>query len=152
MVIVERARSGDRAVVERLIADYHKSEGINPHVERISWAVNEALTGQHPSILLVARDRGGAIGVALTTCSPSAELGRILTVNDFYVEPVSRRNGVGRSMVQKLVEEAKAMKIDLISLEVLPANRIAAKFWTSVGFRTEGRTIYSQRLKHDNSE
>jgi len=35
------------------------------------------------------------------------------------------------------------MHVDRIDLEVLPTNLVATAFWRSMGFRSEGRTIYS---------
>ena len=129
-----------------MISAYHTSEGIIPRPERIAWAVDLSLRHLHPGLLLVADQNQTLVGVALATYSPSAELGRVLTVNDFYVNPPARRKGVGRSMAQKLLEEAKKMRIDQIDLGVLKTNSTAAAFWKSLGFQTEGRTVYSRVL------
>ena len=146
MVLVERATPADRAEAERLIAAYHASEGVTPKPERVSWAVEQAIENRFPSVLLVARDRRAVVGVALAVYSPSAELGRVLVVNDLFVDPTARRKGVGRALATRLLEEAKAMHVDRIDLEVLPANLVAIAFWRSMGFRSEGRTIYSRDL------
>ncbi len=146
MALVERAAPPDRPDVERLIAAYHASEGVRPRPERISWAVDQLLRNRVGGLLLVAREKRVVIGVALAVYSPSAELGRVLVVNDFFVEPSMRRKGVGRALAGKLVDEAKAMHIDQIDLEVLPTNAAGAAFWKSVGFRNTGRTIYSREF------
>ncbi len=146
MVLVERATPPDRPDVERLIAAYHASEGVKPRPERISWAVDQILRNRVGGLLLVAREKRTVVGVALAVYTPSAELGRLLAVNDFFVEPALRRKGVGRALAAKLVEEAKAMRVDQIDLEVLPSNTAAAAFWKAVGFRNTGRTIYSREF------
>ena len=144
MALIERASRPDRADVERLIAAYHTSEGVKPKPERITWAVDQGIRNRFPGVVLVARERGTVVGVALAVYSPSAELGRVLVVNDFFVDPSLRRKGVGRALANRLLEEAKAMKIDRIDLEVLPTNAEAAAFWKSMGFKTAGRSIYSR--------
>ncbi len=144
MVLVERAAPPDRADVERLIAAYHASEGVKPRPERITWAVQQILTNRVGGVLLVAREKRVVVGVALAVYQPSAELGRMLVVNDFFVEPSLRRKGIGKALAAKILDEAKAMHIDQIDLEVLPTNTVAAAFWKSVGFRNTGRTIYSR--------
>jgi len=96
---------------------------------------------------LVAREKRVVVGVALAVYTPSAELGRVLVVNDFFVDPALRRKGVGRALAARLLEEAKAMHVDRVDLEVLAANQAAAAFWKSVGFRTAGRTIFSRDLE-----
>lgn len=144
MVLVERAAPPDRLDVERLIAAYHASEGVRPRPERISWAVQQILTNRVGGTLLVAREKRIVVGVALAVYQPSAELGRVLVLNDFFVEPTLRRKGIGRAIAVKLLEEAKAMHIDQIDLEVLPTNAAAAAFWKAMGFRNTGRTVYSR--------
>lgn len=146
MVLVDRATPADRADVERLIAAYHASEKVAPRPERITWAVEQQLRNRFPGVLLVAREKRTVVGVALAIYQPSAELGRMLVVQDFFVDPATRRKGVGRALAAKLLEEAKAMRIDRIDLEVLPANAAAAAFWKSLGFRATGRAVYSKGL------
>ncbi len=146
MVLVERAAPPDRPDVERLIAAYHASEGVRPRPERISWAVEQVLRNRVGGLLLVAREKRVVVGVALAVYTPSAELGRVLVINDFFVEPAMRRKGVGRALATKLLEEAKAMHVDQIDGEVLPTNGAAAAFWKSMGFRNTGRTIYSREF------
>lgn len=146
MVLVERAAPPDRPDVERLIAAYHAAEGVKPRPERISWAVDQVLRNRFPGTLLVAREKRVVVGVVLAVYQPSAELGRVLVVNDFFVEPTLRRKGIGRALATKLLEEAKAMHVDEIDLEVLPANAAAAAFWKALGFRNSGRTIYKREF------
>jgi len=146
MVLVERAAPPDRADVERLIAAYHASEGVKPRPERIAWMVEQLLRNRFPGVLLVARERKAILGVATAVYQPSAELGRVLVVQDFFVDPSARRKGIGRALATKLLEEAKAMHVDRIDLEILPTNTAAAAFWKSMGFRTEGRTVYTRNV------
>lgn len=146
MVLVERATPADRGGVERLIAAYIASEGGRPKPERVSWAVEQQLKNRFPGILLVARETGSVVGVALAVYTPSAELGRVLVVNDFFVDPAFRRKGVGRALAIRLLEEAKSMRVDRIDLEVLPTNPDATAFWRKMGFSAAGRTVYSREL------
>src|SRR3989454_9432998 len=132
IVAVDQASLSDRKEVEKLIAEYHASERITPIKERISWAVDQNLLGESPGLLLVARDKDLIMGVALAVYTPSAELGRVMTVNDFFVRPDQRRKGVGRELAKYLIEECQRMKIDEIGIEV-HWNKTATAFWKSVG-------------------
>ena len=98
MALVERANPTDRLDVERLIAAYLTSEGVKPRTERITWAVEQVMRNRVGGILLVAREKRAVVGVALAVYSPSAEEGRLLVVNDFFVDPGWRRKGVGRAL------------------------------------------------------
>jgi GNAT superfamily N-acetyltransferase len=146
MALVERANPTDRADVERLIAAYYTSEGVKPKPERIAWAVEQQMKNRFPGILLAAREKTKIVGVALAVYAPSAELGRVLVIQDFFVDPATRLKGVGRALAARLLDEAKAMRIDRVDLEVFPKNEGAAAFWKKIGFRMSGRTIFSRDL------
>lgn len=146
MVLIEHATPADREAVERLIAAYIQGEGLRPRPERIAWAAEQAIRNRFPGVLLVAREKQAVVGVALAVYAPSAELGRVLTINDFFVDPAHRRKGVGRALAARLIEEARAMRVDRIALEVLPRNTAAAAFWKALGFSTEGRTVFGKDL------
>jgi GNAT superfamily N-acetyltransferase len=143
---IDFARPENRSDVERLVAAYHASEGVRPNPERIRWAVDQQLQGLFPGLLLVARQEKALVGVVLAIFTPSAELGRVLTVNDFYVSPAARGHGVGRALVERLMQEAAKMKVNEVDLEVLPRNKGAAAFWTAMGFGTQGRTVYARLI------
>ena len=147
MVTVGRANLPDREEIEKLIAEYHSSEGLMPIKERIAWAVDQQLRGESPGLLLVARDKDTIVGVALAVYTPSAELGRVMIVNDFFVKPEHRRKGVGRELAKHMVEECRRMKIDEIGLEVLMGNKTAASFWKSISFRRADRFLFRRKLE-----
>src|SRR5438093_1236131 len=115
MVLLERANPTDRLDVERLIAAYLTSEGVKPRPERITWAVEQVMKNRVGGVILVAREKKAVVGVALAVYSPSAEEGRLLVLNDFFVDPGWRRKGVGRALATRLLEEAKAMRVERIA-------------------------------------
>src|ERR1700704_2207626 len=146
MVLVERANPTDRLDIERLIAAYLTSESVKPRPERITWAVEQVMKNRVGGVVLVAREKKAIVGVALAVSSPSAEEGRLLVLNDFFVDPAWRRKGVGRALATRLLEEAKAMRVERIDLEVPPTTENAAAFWKSMGFRTGGRALYGRDI------
>jgi ribosomal protein S18 acetylase RimI-like enzyme len=146
MVLVERAAPPDRLDIERLIAAYLTSEGVKPRPERITWAVEQVMKNRVGGVVLVAREKKAVVGLALAVYSPSAEEGRLLVLNDFFVDPAWRRKGIGKALATRLLEEAKAMRVERIDLEVTPTNANAAAFWKSMGFRTGGRTVYGRDI------
>jgi ribosomal protein S18 acetylase RimI-like enzyme len=146
MVLVERAAPPDRLDIERLIAAHLTSEGVKPRPERITWAVEQVMKNRVGGVVLVAREKKAVVGVALAVYSPSAEEGRLLVLNDFFVDPAWRRKGIGKALATRLLEEAKAMRVERIDLEVTPTNANAAAFWKSMGFRTGGRTVYGRDI------
>src|SRR2546428_10518267 len=102
MVTISRANLSNREEIEKLIAEYHASEGITAIKERIAWAVDQQLRGQFPDLLLVALDKKTIVGVTLAVYTSSSELVRVMTVYDFFVISVHRRMGIGRDLMKSL--------------------------------------------------
>lgn len=148
MVSIEMASLQDREEIEKLIAEYHSSEGLTPIKERISWAVDQQLRGKSPGLLLVGWNKNTIVGMALAAYTPSAELGHVMTVNDFFVRPDHRRQGVGRELAKGMIEACRKMKVDEIGLEVLSGNKTAAAFWRSIGLKQADRFLFKMKLKH----
>src|SRR5436190_22048117 len=119
---------------------------MQPRTDRITLAIEPAMRTRVAGVLLVAREKRAVVGVALAVYSPSAEEGRLLVLNDFFVDPAMRRKGVGKALATRLLDEAKAMRVERIDLEVTPTNAAAAAFWRSMGFRTGGRTVYGRDI------
>ena len=146
MITIAHAGPSDRDEIEKLIAEYHFSEGLTPIKERMAWTVDQHFRGISPGLLLVAWDEDTIVGVALAVYTPSAELGRVMTVNDFFVRPDHRRKGVGRELAKRMIEECKRMKVDEIGREVLSNNKTAAAFWRSNGFKLADRFLFRKKL------
>ncbi len=146
MVGVRQANTSDRQEIEKLISEYHASEGLTPIPERIAWAVDEALRESFLGLLLVAHDAYRIVGVALAVYTPSAELGRVMTINDFFVSPAYRRLGVGTLLAKYLVKECRRIRVDEIGLEVLSGNLTAAAFWRSMGLEQADRRLFRMKL------
>ena len=112
----------------------------------IAWAVNQLLQNESSGLILVAREKTMIVGVAFAFYLPSAEFGRMLIIQDFFVNPDSRRKGVGHALAARLIAEAKATKTEQVSLEVLPTNEFAPVFWRSIGFLQSDRRLYNLNL------
>jgi len=147
VILVTRATGSDRAKILALIADYHSSELLRPDPAKITQVIEQLLRNKSSGILLVAHENIEVIGVAVATSLPSTEAGSMLIVQDFYVEPRSRRRGVGRALVAKLLEEARAIGVERIDLEILSTNEAANGFWRSMSFRPTGRTVFSRAIR-----
>src|SRR3989475_451612 len=135
-----------RIVDGQAVPAYLTSEGVKPRPERITWAVEQVMRNRVGGVLLVAREKRAVVGVALAVYSPSAEEGRLLVLNDFFVDPAMRRKGVGKALATRLLEEAKEMRVERIDLEVTPTNAAAATVCKSTGFRPGGRNGYGRGI------
>jgi GNAT superfamily N-acetyltransferase len=138
----------DREEIRKLVAEYHFSEHLTPNNERMGWTLGVILTSQFPGIVILAREYDTIVGVALAVYLPSAELGRVLSLHDFYVAPIYRRKGIGRELVNRILEEAKRERADEVNLEVIQGNETAVAFWKSIGLEEAGRLLLKRRIEY----
>lgn len=59
-------------------------------------------------------------------------------IDDVWVEPDFRRQGLNRRMLRKLVEFARSHEVESLQLEYAASNREAARAWQELGFRPVG--------------
>src|SRR5438132_14342657 len=62
MVTIGQCSLADRQEIERLIAEYHSSEGLAPIKERIASAVDQQLRGRSPRLTLSRPRQGHDLG------------------------------------------------------------------------------------------
>ncbi len=59
-------------------------------------------------------------------------------IMNICVDPAEQKQGIGRSMVEKMVEAARDRKINSIFLEVRPSNTAAIALYNGLGFNELG--------------
>jgi [ribosomal protein S18]-alanine N-acetyltransferase len=67
------------------------------------------------------------------------EIGDELHVTNIAVDPAVRRKGIGRSLLQGVLDDARQRGLRLVALEVRPSNIEARALYESFGFRVVGR-------------
>ena len=77
--------------------------------------------------------------VTMETFEHSAELG--MGVHKDY-----RGQGLGRKLMEKTLEKAKAQGFERIELEVYPTNTVAIYLYEKMGFEVEGRKRKARKL------
>lgn len=63
-----------------------------------------------------------------------------IEICEFYVEPFFKGQGIGRGLIQKVIDEAKKSNIQRIFLWVIENNLSARKFYETNGFIPNGDT------------
>ena len=97
-------------------------------------------------IVLVARepDTGVAVGVLVSSRVISVRFGGLsLWIEVLYVTPRARRNGLGRALVEELVEMARNQGFRGIDLEAYHNNAAAGLLYRAMGFRRLGRDRFN---------
>lgn len=73
--------------------------------------------------------------------------GRDAFIDELYVEPRFRRQGIGRRAVQFIEERAREIGVQAIHLEVEDGNDPAVKLYRRTGYEDHDRYLMSKRLK-----
>ena len=60
-------------------------------------------------------------------------------VTNIAVRPDARRRGIGRALLGRILDDARARSLRLVVLEVRPSNTEARALYESFGFRVVGR-------------
>jgi ribosomal-protein-alanine N-acetyltransferase len=65
-------------------------------------------------------------------------LPREVDIHNLAVHPSHRRHGIGRSLLQTVINEAKEQRLDRVTLEVRKSNEAAQRLYQSLGFAARG--------------
>lgn len=87
---------------------------------------------------LLAMDAKLACGIVRAT--PDTEHPQIVWLESMWVSPESRRKGLGRLLVNKILTWAGQNEMHAVKLSVTENNRPALGLYTSLGFVATGRT------------
>jgi len=85
---------------------------------------------------LVGRDEQGILGIVLV-----ARRGNISRIAAMAVAKSARRKGVGRELMLRAIEDAKARGEELVVLEVIEQNPAAIELYKQIGFETQHRLV-----------
>lgn len=99
------------------------------------------------SVIYMATDGEGSseVGVAFAQLYPSfssVETRRIWILNDLYVIPAWRRQGVAKGLMDRARHLALETKASRIILATEADNRIAQAFYDRLGFRKDERFVH----------
>jgi len=86
---------------------------------------------------IVAEDGLDIIGMTLFYDTFSTWRGKMLYLEDFYVQPTSRGKGVGLALFDAVLNEAKARNCNMMKWQVLDWNKGAIDFYEKKGATIE---------------
>lgn len=149
---IGQARFGDRSAVVRLFSEYQQELGQGWDAADLS-AVFEHMIDDRHMLLLVARDPGDDVAVGVLVASRVLSVrfgGRSLWIEVLYVTPKARRRGLGRDMVETLIDLAADQGFRGIDLESHHGNAAAGLLYRSLGFQRLGRERFSYTMADEN--
>jgi GNAT superfamily N-acetyltransferase len=145
-VVVEHPVSCDALAISMLFQQDMANLGMTPAPQDLDVLANEvveqSLDPQGRCVMWVARltPDGAPVGVILGIRSWSLKFGGpSIWIEELYVDPVARRLGVGRLLVEVLLDWAEDNGIFGVDLEAYQGNTPASILYRSVGFQRIGR-------------
>lgn len=119
------------------IIEYHRPW--NALALRADWAerMHDYVKVAPGHLTLIARNAAGK-AVAFVNGSVTSDYGIFVEtfafINNFYVQPEARSQGVGREMLRRFEEWATAQGATDLRLNVLAGNDLGQRFWDASGF------------------
>ena len=129
---VDEAGFGD---VVRLVDDYRVHYRAQSDLDRTErWLRGTARRAQMRCYLATA-SADVAVGVALVFPSPmTVRLDELWVLRDLYVARGNRGQGVGRALVTRVLDDARAAGVPRVSLQTESDNDAARALFRSLGF------------------
>ena len=134
-VEIRAARSGDEVEIHAMICELAEFEKLSHQVVSTPASIRESLFGDsnHAEALLAQID-GRAVAFALFFHNYSTFMGKPgLYLEDLYVRPKYRQQGIGRSLLVQLAKVARERDCGRFEWSVLDWNSNAIEFYEGLG-------------------
>ena len=130
---VRIASIDDAADIGRLLHDFNTEfDTPTPDAEVLAVRLRRLLESSTTFAILAGVP---AIGVALVTLRSNVWYdGQVALLDELYVEPERRSQGIGTAMLGELTAHARANGVDLIEINVDEGDVDAQRFYTRHGF------------------
>jgi len=144
-IIIRRAESADIALVAPLFHAYRRFYQRADEGQQAQDFIAARLVQQDTVLFLALDASGQALGFTQlfpTFSSVSAKTAWIL--NDLFVSPAARKNGVARQLMQHAVEFCRTGGAAWVSLQTARDNLAAQALYRSLGFTADEKYLNFQ--------
>lgn len=152
-MIYGRPEPDDRAAIAELFLEDMTDLGIDVSRTRLLELAEQVITDVHSDnpgcVCWVVRPEEGAepCGVVLANFNWSLKFGgNALWIEELYVTPEHRRGGLGRELVDLVVDYAEENGFRGIDLEAYQGNTPASILYRTMGFHRLGRERFYFRM------
>lgn len=137
MLNIRPATSADAAVIASLVRELAEYEKLSHEARATDVDFVRELDTSNPVIhVLIAEWDGTPVGFALYFFNFSTFVGRPgLYLEDLFVRPAQRSNGIGRALLRALARVAQDRDCGRMEWAVLDWNEPALRFYQSLGAR-----------------
>jgi len=146
------ADRGDRQDILDLLQAQLDEHGARVGIARLARTVDAVLDQPELGFLHVARTRTGVVGVAYVSMVWSLEhAGRSAWLEEIYVDPEHRLQGVGTELLHAVVERARRLGCAAMDLEVDADHARAEGLFERAGYRRLPRARWVRLLDQPES-
>jgi len=152
-LLVRWATRWDRKALVEMVGALATDHGVSTDEKRLNAALDYALA--HPDrvrFAVVQRDDQLVGTASLHDHYSTWQAAPFGSVEDFYVLPDERGQGVGTELLALLTEEARKRGYCRIELQVQEENDAAWKFYEARGLRFTGYLVYARDLAEDRED
>jgi len=130
-----------------LMEQFYQEEGLTFDSGRAQRALGLLLAdAQHGFVLLARHSDDLAACAAVTACFSLEFGGPFALLDELFVLPACRGEGVGRMLLQAVFEECRARRFGAIRLEVEHENERAYAVYRKLGFEPHSRHLMTRWL------
>jgi L-amino acid N-acyltransferase YncA len=134
-VNLRELRAGDWPAVRAIYEDGIRSGDATFETETPSW---ERWDAAHPELRLVAERDGSVVGWAALSPASARDCYRGVGEVSVYVAAEARGDGLGRALLDELVERSEQAGYWTLSAGVFPENEASLRLHKACGFREVG--------------
>jgi GNAT superfamily N-acetyltransferase len=152
-LLVRWATRWDRKALVEMVGALALQHGVETDEKSLGAALEYALSHPQQVRFAVAQLDDQVIATAsLHEAYSTWQAAPFGTIEDFFVRPEVRGQGVGTGLLALLVQEARKREYCRIELQVQEENDAAWKFYESRGLRFTGYLVYAQDLADQEQE
>ena len=138
----------DHALVLGFLADFYEESGFDLDRDRAANAIRHLIENDAYGHLYVIEMGGTSVGYTALTFGFSLEFdGRDGIIDDLYIAPTYRDQGIGSAVVDLVLEAARQEGLNAVHLEVEHENERAKKVYFRAGFKDYKRHLLSRHLR-----
>ena len=141
------AAASDCRECARLLVEQLGEHGVDASTEQLLRVLERVVADGTRGFILLARDDLRIVGVAYVATILSAEhCGPVAWLEELYVTPSLRCQGIGTALVTAILERAREMDIVAIDLEIDAGHSRAESLYRRFGFRRLDRSRWVREL------
>lgn len=147
-VAVRQAVLEDFDAIVPLFEAFYREEGFEDAVPGVAGNLRSILEREDTAAFVAERD-GRAVGAAATSSAFGLEVGQYAEVEDIYVSPDDRGQGIARQLIEAAFEWARSIGCHDIEIVITRHGREVAglvPFYSGLGFKDADRMIMERKL------